>query len=243
MAPKNLPHHIAVIPDGNRRWATAHGKKPWQGHEAGARTFERIAREAFALGIPYFTFWALSEDNFLKREKREVAFLMKIVARAAKEIGTASWVREQGVRIRVLGRWRDLLREKEVRALEKIASDSVSADVTRNGTAHTLTILIAYSGTTEMVQAIRNIAELARMSPDLEVNGALVKKALMTATLPPVNLVIRTGGEPHWSAGFMMWDTAESQFYFTKTLWPDFEAKELQKALRDYGRRDRRFGK
>ena len=233
---KNFPNHIAVIPDGNRRWAAAHRKLPWEGHEAGAKTFERVAHEAFKLGVPYFTFWALSEDNFLKREKREVAFLMKIIAQGAKEIATSTWVRDMGVRVRILGRWRDLLREKEVRALEKIE------DATRSGTERTLTILVAYNGTTEMVQAVRNIAELARMSPDLEINGALVKKALMTATLPPVDLVIRTGGEPHWSAGVMMWDTAESHFYFTKTLWPDFGAKELGKALRDYSRRERRFG-
>ncbi|MDP3947069.1 MAG: polyprenyl diphosphate synthase [bacterium] len=233
---KNLPRHVAVIPDGNRRWATARRRPPWQGHAAGARTFERVAREAFALGIPYFTFWALSEDNFLTREKREVSFLMKIIAHNAKKLAMSSWVREQGVRVRILGRWRDLLREKEVRALEKVE------DATRSGTERTLTILIAYSGTTEMVQAIRNIAELARMSPDLEINGALVKKAIYTANLPPVDLVIRTGGEPHWSAGFMMWDTAASQFYFAKTLWPDFDAKEFHKALRDYSRRERRFG-
>src|SRR3989344_7837193 len=111
---KNSPTHIAVIPDGPRRWATARRKLPWEGHTAGAKTFERVAREAFTRGIPYFTFWALSEDNFLKREKREVAFLMKIIAQGAKEIATSTWVREMGVRVRILGRWRDLLREKEV---------------------------------------------------------------------------------------------------------------------------------
>ncbi|MBI2036848.1 MAG: undecaprenyl diphosphate synthase family protein, partial [Candidatus Liptonbacteria bacterium] len=166
MTPKNLPQHVAVIPDGNRRWATARRKQPWEGHKAGAKAFERVAREAFASGIPYFTFWALSEDNFLKREKREVSFLMKIIAQGAREIAASAWVRDMGVRVRILGRWRDLLREKEVRALEKIE------DATRSGTERTLTILIAYNGTTEMVQAIRNIAELARMSPDLDVNGA-----------------------------------------------------------------------
>jgi undecaprenyl diphosphate synthase len=234
---KNIPQHIAVIPDGNRRWAALRGRKPWEGHAQGARTFENIAREAFKLGIPYFTFWALSEDNLLKREKREISFLVKIITKVAKEISKRKWVQEMGVRIRVLGRWRDFLPHKAVHAIE------VVENLTRGGSKHTLTILVAYNGTTEMVQAVQKIVELARVSPDLEINSLLIKKALWTAALPPVDFVIRTGGEPHWSNGFMMWDVADSQLYFTKTLWPDFNEKELKKALHNYSRRARRFGK
>lgn len=233
---KNIPTHVAVIPDGNRRWARARGLHPWEGHRIGfQKRFFEVAEEAFKLGIPRLTFWAASEGNLLERSGMEVKFLVKILKKALSDKSFHEIAEKNKIRVRCLGRWNEILKdaglEKAVRELE---------DKTKNYHENRLTVLFGYDGKIEMMEAIN---KLKAQSEKQKINEENIKNSLWTGDLPPVDLVIRTGGEPHWSAGFMMWHCADSQFYFTEKLWPDFGKSEFQKALADFAGRERRFGK
>ncbi len=232
---KTIPlQHIALIPDGNRRWAKEHGLVPWKGHKKGAERFFEVAESAFGFGIPYVTLWAASYDNLIKRSKIEITFLCSILRRELERKSTIARFMDNRIRVRFLGEWKKLVKDDRlITILEKRQEE------TKQFTDRNLTVLFGYDGTCEMMDAIKKLRRMA----EIPVTHDTVKKNLWTHELPPVDLVVRTGGEPHWSAGFMMWHTANSQFYFTETLWPDFDAKELQKALDDYARRERRFGK
>ena len=225
---------MALIPDGNRRWAREKGLVPWKGHKKGAERFFEIAEKAFDVGVPYVTLWAASIDNLTKRSKIEITFLCSIIRRELESKKTIARFMENRIRVRFTGQWKKLVQDDTlITVLER------TQEMTKHFTERHLTVLLGYDGKQEMVEAIKKL----RRTPETSVDYASVKEQLWTSELPPVDLVIRTGGEPHWSAGFMMWHTADSQFYFTEKLWPDFDGKELQKAFADYARRERRFGK
>ena len=230
----NIPHHIALIPDGNRRWARAHGIQPWKGHEKGAERFFEIAQHAFTSGIPYVTLWAASLDNLTKRSKLEIRFLCSILRRELQSKRTIALFMDNNIRVRFIGQWKKLINDAKLASVIEQREKDTQQFSRRN-----LTVLFGYDGKQEMMDAIRKF----QRAPEASVDYASVKECLWTSVLPPVDLVVRTGGELHWSAGFMMWHTADSQFYFTQKLWPDFDAKELQKALDNYAQRERRFGK
>lgn len=231
----NTPNHIAIIPDGNRRWAKQHKLLAWKGHEKGVEQFHEIADTIFKHHVPYLTFWAASEDNLTKRSKHEVRFLVSLLKDwLRKELDEKEFVKNE-TRFRLIGRWKAIIpdhaeMETLIHALEK---------QTEHFKKNNLTILFAYDGQREMIEAIKKINK----NQEVEVSDASLRKALWTGVLPPVDLVIRTGGEPHWSAGFMMWHTANAQFAFTQTLWPEFKKKELEAILEDFSNRERRFGK
>lgn len=227
------PQHIALIPDGNRRWAKARGLDPWKGHEEGVKRFEELGDSLLACGVKYYTFWAASEDNLLKRSKLEVSVLLRIVSEYLYRSGAIEQFQEKGIRVRVLGRWKELISDKKVHEGIERVEQATALCAKAN-----LTLLLGYDGRSEMVAALNHLSLTKQV-----VDAATLRAALWTADLPPVDLVIRTGGEPHWSAGFMMWHVANSQLYFTEKLWPDFNAHELQTALDDFHARGRRFGK
>ncbi len=229
----NLPTHIAVIPDGNRRWARAQGLKPWIGHEHGARALKQITRDIFDQGIRYFTFWASSEDNIKKRDPLEVAFYFKLVKKAFSDFEKDNYAHKNEIRVDFLGSWEKMFPQDVKEVLYRVK------EKTKNYSRHFLTFLLAYDGRSEMLQALE---EISKDNPVTKLTPELVKKHLLTKNLPPVDLVVRTGGEPHWSAGFMMWDVADSQLYFTPTLWPDFNKTELDQALSNYSLTQRRLG-
>lgn len=229
----NIPTHLVLIPDGNRRWAKLQGKDPWEGHREGIIRFEETAEEAFRLGVQYVTFWGGSEANLTKRTPLEVAFLVKILKdKLRQEINTKQFIKDE-VRFRFLGWWNEILQDRELQDLV-----AESAAQTKHFSQKNLTILFGYDGRREMLEAISKLH-----SSGQPVSSDSLKAALWTGELPPVDLVVRTGGEPHWSAGFMMWHTAESQLYFTETFWPAFGKDELHKALEEFSLRERRFGK
>jgi len=230
--------HVAVIPDGNRRWAKKRGLLPWQGHIEGARTLEQILKKAWELKIPYFTFWGMSADNVLKRPKKEVEVLFSIFKRQFKKLAKSKEVEKEGIKINVFGLWQKFF-PKELKDLIRIVIKK-----TKNYKNFVLTFLLAYNGTDEMLEAMKRIAKKAR-EKEIEISEKTLLENLWTGSLPQVDLVIRTGceGDPHNSAGFMMWHTAYSQFYFTKTLFPDFSPEEFEKAIKDFFERERRFGK
>ncbi len=231
---KSIPQHIALIPDGNRRWARAQGMQPWKGHEKGAERFFEIAEHAFTSGIPYVTLWAASADNLIKRSKLEIKFLCAILRRELQSKRTIQRFMDNRIRVRFVGQWKKLVQDKKLISVIEQREKETKQFNERN-----LTVLFGYDGKREMIEAIKKFQH----APEAAVDYVSVKENLWTHALPTVDLVIRTGGESHWSAGFMMWHTADSQFYFTQKLWPEFDTKELQKALADYARRERRFGK
>jgi len=230
--------HIAIIPDGNRRWARRKGFSPEKGHEIAMKTVEKILQKSLKLKIPYITFWLASIDNLTKRSKKEVKFLIKVIGEEIERLLEDGRIQENKVKIRVLGRFRKIFPEKVVNLTEKLIKKTEKHDL------FFLTILLAYDGTDEMLNAMKRIISFTKKRT-IKVTKELIKDFLWTKDLPPVDLIIRTGceGDPHNSAGFMMWDTRYSQYYFTKTLFPDLTSKEFEKAINNFLKRERRFGK
>lgn len=235
-----VPTHVAIIPDGNRRWAKVRGKSALAGHQAGAEAFREIALHAADRGISSLSIWGLSLENAGKRSPIELAGLMKIFQSQFRSLAESEDIHSRQVKINVIGRWREKLPALVRREIE------AAIEVTKDYQKFLLNFFLAYNGTDEMVQVVRNIIAENRVSePGSEtgVTGETIKKHLFTKDLPPVDLVIRTGGEPHLSAGFMMWDAADAELYFPEVFWPDFTPAEFDKALDFYAARERRFGK
>ena len=230
---ENIPNHVAVIPDGNRRWAKAHRLNPWDGHTEGVKKFWEVSDHAYRMGIENLTFWAASFDNLKKRSKIEVTFLLKLLEQELLSPRILSQCMERQTRARVMGEWRVFVKNKNlIESIENLIKK------TAHFKERSLNILFAYDGQREMLSALESINNSGE-----RISEQTLLKHMWTGELPPVDLVVRTGGEPHWSAGFLMWLTANSQFYFTEMLWPDFDGGELKKAAIDYDRRERRLGK
>ncbi len=229
----SLPRHVVIIPDGNRRWAKEHGKSTIDGHKAGVQIFEDITMHAADCGIEHLSAWGMSLDNFVKRSPQEVAGLLKIFYTEFKNLATSDKIHDRQVKINVIGRWR----KKFPLPVKRAVDEAIGA--TEHYSRHFLNFFLAYGGTDEMLQAVKSMVK----SGVKKVTPETLKEHLLTRDLPPVDLLIRTGGEPHNSDGFMMWDMADAQYYFTETCWPDFTTKDFDAALEDYAARQRRFGK
>jgi len=230
--------HIAIIPDGNRRWAKTVGIRSEKGHRIGVRTLEKILNKWIKTKVPYFTFWGSSLDNITKRTRKEINFLFRLITQQFKRIAKDKRIHQNKVRINVLGRWQEVLSEETKRAIKR------AIDKTKDYNEYFLTFLLAYDGQDEMIDCILHILKTAQ-NKVLKVTEKVIKEHFWTKDLPPVDLVIRTGCEddPHMSAGFMMWDTSYSQYYFTKTFFPSFTPKEFGDIINDYLKRERRMGK
>lgn len=229
-----IPYHLAIIPDGNRRWSKKNKIPLSKGYVEGAIQVENIMRASFNKGIKYFTIWGASEDNLKKRNGVEIKILSHLLKRELRKWLSSKDVFEKQIRMHIVGNGVKILKNKE---LEKLAKEV--EEKTKKFSKHHFTLLFGYDGKTEMIDAIEKI----RNSRSKKINYESVKKNLETSHLPPVNLVIRTGGEPHWSAGFLMWHTCDSEFYFPEVFWPAFDKKELEKALKDYSKRRSLKGK
>lgn len=231
----NLPRHIVLVPDGNRRWAKKRGKPSFFGHRAGMKVMERIAAAAIKLEIPCLTAWGCSVANITERSSAEVKFLFILFEAMFKKLAKRKELKQKEIRIQVLGRWQEFFPESLKKAIRRVIQ------VTKEHNRHNFTLLMAYDGRDEMLAAVRKISAYRRESSLIDSDA--IKSNLWSADLPPVDLVIRTGGEPHWSAGMMMWDVAEARLYFTETLWPDFSPEEFRKALDYYAKTEQRHGK
>lgn len=229
----SVPKHIAIIPDGNRRWAKKRGLKPWEGHFKGIGGLAQdIAWTAFDAGVGYLTVWGGSYDNLTKRSKMEIRMLNEAYRRFIRTALEDEQIYKRGVRVSFLGQWRKVLEAETIKLIDKIQSS------TKNHKNYHLTVLVAYNGDKEMIYALNAILKDKPKS----VTPKTVKSHLWTAGLPPVDLVIRTGDKPHLSAGFMMWDVQYAELYFSKKMWPDFTKKDLLVAIKEYSSRERRFG-
>lgn len=224
---ENLPQHVALIMDGNRRWAKGIGLSQFEGHTRGVDVTEPIIDCAIELGIPYLTFWAFSTENW-RRSKQEVEFLLKIFRENLdKKIDD---FHQKNVRIQVIGNlamFPQDLQEKSRQWMEK----------TKNNTTITVNVALSYGGRDEIIRAIQRI-------PKEQYNNVTMKQFsnfLDTAGQPDPELLIRTGGEQRLS-GFLLWQLAYAEFFFTETYWPEFTTGEFKKALLWYQEQKRNFG-
>jgi undecaprenyl diphosphate synthase len=228
--PEALPRHVAIIMDGNRRWARAHGVAEAQGHAAGVEAIRPIVRRAAEVGLAVLSIYAFSRENW-NRADDEVQTLFGLLESAIRD-ETPELVR-QGVRVRILGRLDELPERMRGSISEALAA-------TDQGSRMTLNVCFNYSGRSEIVDAVRQaIADGLR--PDEVDEGALAAR-LYGADLPDPDLLIRTGGEQRIS-NFLIWQSAYAELYFTELLWPDFDPLAFDAALEEYARRSRRFGR
>lgn len=230
-----LPEHIAIIPDGNRRWAKARGMEPWEGHEEGAKNIENLVRFALKKGIKCMTFWGSSPTNLTERPLMEKKALLDIYEKYFTRLMNSKEIFEHEARINIIGQWE----EKFPESLKKILKEGI--EKTKHFEKRILNFMLFYSGKEEMLQAIQDIHD--KCGKGMKITGEILKENLMTRDLPAVDLLIRTGGEPHLSVGFMMWDIADAQLYFSEKNFPDFKEKEFEEAVEEYQRRERRNGK
>ncbi len=224
------PHHVAIIMDGNRRWARERGLDELEGHPAGVEAIRGVLGHARRRGIRALTLYAFSRENWARADD-EVAALFGLLEAAIRN--ETEELRAQGVRVRMIGRLHEL--PPETRAS---IDDALAA--TADGTEMLLTIAFNYAGRTELVDAIRAI--VASGLPAAAIDEATIANALYTAGTPDPDLVIRTGGEERLS-NFLIWQSAYAELVTTATLWPDFGAEALDAALDEYASRQRRFGR
>jgi undecaprenyl diphosphate synthase len=231
-APKltNPPIHVAMIMDGNGRWANKRGLPRIAGHRAGTENLRRIIRSSVEFGVKYLTIYAFSTENW-GRPQDEIEGLLSILADVIdRELDELN---KEGVRLFHIGRLERLPEELQKRVLRAI-------DLTRDNTRLYLQLAFNYGGRDEIVRAISRMLA-AGVKPE-EVTPELVNQYLFTAGIPDPDLVIRTSGEMRIS-NFLIWQTAYSEWYATPTLWPDFDREEYFKALLEYSQRERRYGK
>lgn len=231
---KRIPRHVAVIMDGNGRWAAKRKLPRVKGHEEGAESVVSIIRACSDIGIEYLTLYAFSTENWLRPEsevKSLMGLLLKFISRRESDL------HENHVRLRVIGRIADLSR-KVRNELERVQQ------ATKGYTKGNLILALSYGGRTEIADAVKNIAWRVKdgeISPD-DVDEDMVAAHLYAPDIPDPDMLIRTSGEMRIS-NFLLWQISYAELYVTDTLWPDFREKEFRKALDDFSRRERRFGK
>ena len=229
----NLPKHIAIIMDGNRRWAKQKGLEAKLGHKAGADALEKITLYANKIGIKYLTVYAFSTENW-KRTEEEIGALMILLEAYLNKF--AKKAKEENIQVRVLG---------DIEVLNESLKNKMkeTLELTKDNTGLTLNIAFNYGGRAEIVKAVKDISKkvLNRKINLEDINEAEVANALYTYGEPDPDLVIRTGGELRTS-NFLPWQIVYSEFYFVEKYWPDFDEKSLIEAIKEYQRRNRRFG-
>jgi len=231
--PESLPQHVAIIMDGNGRWAKSRGLPRTAGHKKGADALRNMLDACRDAGVEYLTIYAFSSENW-KRPSDEISDLMQLLRLyLERELQT---LHENGVRLRFIGDLSQL--DKDIRA-----SIDDATELTARNTAFNLTVALSYGSRQEMVRAVRKLATdiaAGKLKADAIMEDT-ISQALDTAGLPEPDLLIRTGGEQRLS-NFLLWQSAYTEFYFTPTLWPDFDTKHFTEALQDYAKRERRYG-
>ena len=231
---KNIPNHIAVIMDGNGRWAKKKGKERIQGHKKGILSVRKLVEEASKINISYLTLFAFSTENW-KRPKNEVSTLMDLIVLSLdKELKT---IIDNKIKLNAIGDMNSLPDEVKKKLKETI-------EKTKNNKKLTLTIAINYGGKEEITNAVNTIINKVKKNIILEekVDEELINTHLYSNNLPDVDLLIRTSGEKRIS-NFLLWKISYAELYFTNILWPEFNKNHFYKAIINYQKRERRFGK
>ena len=223
-----IPNHLGIIIDGNRRWAEEKGLPVFEGHKEGLETVKKTVTWCKERGIKILTLFVFSTENW-KRSKKEVGYLMKLLKQAFSKENVQKIYKEE-IKVRVIGQREGLARplQKSIKEVERL---------TKNNQKMILNFALSYGGRAEIVQAFKNI--IKKKLPLKEITEDVVSQNLWTSDL---DLIIRTGKEQRIS-NFLIWQGAYSELYFSKKYWPDFTEKDLDMILRDFARRQRRFGK
>ncbi|MDE7304494.1 MAG: di-trans,poly-cis-decaprenylcistransferase [Alistipes sp.] len=230
---KRIPQHVAIIMDGNGRWAELHGLQRHEGHAAGIEPIRASLRAAIRYGIGYLTFYAFSTENW-GRPAQEVDALMELFCQCV--IHETPELQRQGIRLRTIG--------DNSRFSEKVRGHLARAEeLTAGGDQLTFILALNYSSRDEITRAVRKVAARVaegKLAPE-QIDEAALSAALDTAEFPDPDLVIRTSGEERLS-NFLLWQASYAELYFPQVLWPDFSEEEFDRAMAEYARRDRRFG-
>jgi len=229
-----LPKHIAIIMDGNGRWAKNQGKLRVFGHENGAKSVRQIVESSARLGIENLTLYAFSTENW-NRPKLEVKTLMRLLINSLKkEIKTLN---DNNIRLNSIGNLELLPKSAQSELLSVI-------EKTKNNSRMTLTLALSYGSRDEIIQAVQAISDKVKNNiiSIVDIDESIINQHLYTQNLPDVDLLIRTSGE-HRISNFLLWQIAYAELYFTDVLWPDFKEEDLHKAIINYQKRERRFGK
>ena len=224
-----VPTHVAVIMDGNGRWATGKGLLRSEGHRRGVENVRRVLRRFAHHDIPYVTLFAFSTENW-ERPDEEVSALMELIGGALRD-ETGS-LHKEGVRIHHIGRLTGLHE-----SLRRAIADAV--ELTKNNTRLVLSVAFNYGGKAEIVDAVRQVVA-SGLSPEA-VTESVIERYLYTKDIPDPDMIIRTGGEMRLS-NFLLWQAAYSEYYASSTMWPDFDENEIDMAVEAYGQRKRRYG-
>jgi undecaprenyl diphosphate synthase len=229
-----LPKHLAIIMDGNGRWAKQQGLLRALGHESGTKSVKVIIEASAKLGIEFLTLYAFSTENW-NRPKLEVETLMKVLINSLKKELTT--LQKNNIKLNAIGNLEKLPKSAQKELLDVI-------DKTKDNTQMTLTLALSYGSREELVSAVKNICSKVKnniISID-SIDDSIINEHLYTQNLPDVDLLIRTSGE-HRISNFLLWQIAYSELYFTDILWPDFKEQDLYEAIISYQKRERRFGK
>jgi len=234
LKPERLPEHVAIIMDGNGRWAGRRSLKRFLGHQQGAKSVQLVTETASRIGLPWLTLYAFSLENSLRRPRAEINFLMRLLKTYLES--NLQRMMDNNVRMRYIGRTHDLPHEvqEKMRWVE---------EATARNTGTTLTLALNYGGRSEMVDAFRGLAaemKLKRLSPG-DITEEDIHRHLYTAHMPDPDLLIRTSGEMRIS-NFLLWQVAYTEIFVTERYWPDFRGIHLLEAIADFQRRERRYG-
>jgi undecaprenyl diphosphate synthase len=234
LKPECLPKHVAIIMDGNGRWAGRRSLKRFVGHQQGAKTVQLVTETAARIGLPWLTLYAFSLENNLRRPRAEVNFLMRLLKTYLDN--NLERMRQNNIRMRYIGRTRDLPAEVQ---------DKMHwvEEATARNTGTTLTLALNYGGRSELVDAFRGLAaEMKHRHVDLDhITEQDIHRHLYTAQMPDPDLLIRTSGEQRIS-NFLLWQIAYTEIFVTERYWPDFRGVHLLEAIADFQRRERRYG-
>jgi len=234
LKPERLPQHVAIIMDGNGRWAGSRSLKRFIGHQQGAKSVQLVMETASRIGLPWLTLYAFSLENSLRRPRAEVNFLMRLLKTYLES--NLQRMMDNDVRFRSIGRTGSLPSEVQ----DKIRW---AEEATAGNRSMTLTLALNYGGRSELVDAFRSLAaeiELKHIRPE-RISEEDIHRHLYTAHMPDPDLLIRTSGEMRLSS-FLLWQIAYTEIYFTERLWPDFRGIHLLEAIADFQRRERRYG-
>jgi undecaprenyl diphosphate synthase len=227
------PQHVAIIMDGNGRWAKQHGKERYEGHIAGVEAVRRAMRAAALAGVKYLTLYAFSTENW-GRPAAEVEAIMELFCKSV--VAESPELVKQGVKVQIIGERRGFS-ERVVELIDQIET------TTREGKNLTLVLAFNYSSRRELMLAMQHIAERVEAGElrAEDITEQTIAENLMTSSMPDPDLIIRTSGECRLS-NFLLWQASYAEFYFPEVLWPDFDEKEFEKALEVYALRERRYG-
>jgi len=227
----NLPKHVAVIMDGNRRWAVEKGLDYVEGHKEALKRMEEIIEYAGEIGITHLTFWAWSTKNW-KRSKDFIDGIIELFRYQLADGGLFAKAIEKGAKLHHIGVWDGFPDDIRNKAMDSLAKDPIKKIIDVN-------LAVGYEGRNEIVRAIKKIIDAGAKAKDI--TNELISSYLDTAGQPDVDLVIRTGGEKRTS-GYLIWQIADAEFYFTDTYMPDFTVESFKQSLADFARRERRMG-